>query len=68
VRYFVLFAIDLKTRRVQIANICHQPYGQLLEQIARNWTDPVDGFLKNMRYLIHSITSSPSVSSTSETS
>ena len=53
VRYFVLFAIDLKTRRVQIANICHQPYGQLLEQIARNWTDPVDGFLKNMRYLIH---------------
>jgi len=26
IRYFVLFVIDLKTRRVEIAGIVHQPY------------------------------------------
>jgi transposase InsO family protein len=53
VRYFVLFVIDLETRRVQIANISAQPCGLLLEQIARNLTDPFDGFLRKHRYLIH---------------
>ncbi len=53
VRYLVLFVIDLETRRVQIANISAQPCGQLLEQIARNLTDPVDGFLRKHRFLIH---------------
>ena len=41
VRYFVLFAIDLKTRRVHIAGIVHEAYGQWMEQVARNLTDPV---------------------------
>ncbi len=53
VRYFVLFIIDIKSRRVEIANISAQPCGQLLEQIARNWTDSFDGFLRKHRYLIH---------------
>jgi len=53
VRYSVLFVIDLKTRCVQIAGIAHDPYGAWMEQIARNLTDAVDGFLKNTRYLIH---------------
>jgi putative transposase len=53
VRYFVLFVIDLKTRRVHVAGIAHQVYGKWVEQVARNLTDPVDGFLKDMRYLIH---------------
>jgi putative transposase len=53
VRYFVLFVIDLKTRQVHIAGIAHQVYGKWVEQVARNLTDPVDGFLKDMRYLIH---------------
>jgi putative transposase len=53
VRYFVLFAIDLKTRRVHIAGIIHEAYGQWTEQVARNLTDPVEGFLRNKRYLIH---------------
>jgi hypothetical protein len=52
VRYFVLFVIDLETRRVQIANISAQPYGKLLEQVARNLTDPFDGFLRKHRYLL----------------
>ena len=53
VRYFVLFAIDLKTRRVHIAGIVHEAYGQWMEQVARNLTDPVEGFLRETRYLIH---------------
>ena len=51
VRYFVLFAIDLKTRRVHIAGIVHEAYGQWIEQAARNLTDPVEGFLRDKRYL-----------------
>ncbi len=52
-RYFVLFIIELKTRRVKIAGIHHQPYGEWMEQVARNLTDAVDGFLCNARHLIH---------------
>ena len=53
VRYFVLFAIDLKTRRVEVAGIIQQPCGEWMKQIARNLTDVVDGFLKRTKYLIH---------------
>ncbi len=53
VRYYVLFAIDLKSRRVQIAGIVGQPYGAWMCQIARNLTDAIDGFLRNAKYLIH---------------
>jgi len=53
VRYFVLFVIDLKTRRVEIAGICHQPYEDWMKQIARNLTDVIDGFLRDARFLIH---------------
>ena len=52
-RYFVLFVIELKTRRVKIAGIHHQPYGEWMEQVARNLTDVFDGFLRNARHLIH---------------
>ena len=52
-RYFVFFAIELKTRRVQIAGIEHQPYGAWMEQVARNLTDASDGFLRNSTHLIH---------------
>ncbi len=30
-----------------------QPCGNLLEQVARNLTHPIDGFLRRHRYLIH---------------
>ena len=53
VRYFVLFVIDLETRRVEIAGIAQQPNGEWMKQIARNLTDADEGFLKGARYLIH---------------
>ena len=53
VRYFVLFVIDLKTRRIEIAGIVTAPDGAWMRQIARNWTDSEDGFLLRSRYLIH---------------
>ena len=53
VRYFVLFVIDLKTRRIEIAGIVASPDGAWMRQIARNWTDSEDGFLLRTRYLIH---------------
>jgi len=45
--------IELQTRRVQIAGIHPQPCGACVEQLARTLTDPVDGFLRTARYLIH---------------
>ena len=52
-RYLVLFVIELKTRRVKIAGIHRQPYGGWMEQMARNLTDTVDGFLRKTRHLTH---------------
>ena len=52
-RYFVFFVIELKTRRVHIAGIHPHPAGRWMEQLARNLTDPVDGFLRTVRQLIH---------------
>jgi hypothetical protein len=53
VRYVVLFVIDLKTRRIEIAGIAAYPDGRWMRQIARNLTDGEDGFLLRSRYLIH---------------
>ena len=53
VRYYVFFVIDIQTRRVQIAGIVHQPYGEWMKQIARNLTDAFDGFILGKRYFIH---------------
>ncbi len=53
VQYFVLFVIDLETRRVEVAGILPQPNGDWMNQIARNLTDCQDGFLRDARYLIH---------------
>jgi transposase InsO family protein len=53
VRYCVLFVIDLKTRRIEIAGITASPDGRWMGQIARNLTDSEDGFLLGSRYLIH---------------
>ncbi len=52
VRCHVLFAIDLATRRVEIAGITNNACGDWTEQIARDLTDGIDGFLKSTRYLI----------------
>jgi transposase InsO family protein len=52
VRYHVLFLIDLKTRRVEIAGIVHDPHEAWMKQVARNLTDAVDGCLLGKRHLI----------------
>jgi transposase InsO family protein len=53
IRYFVLFVIDLESRRVEIAGVVAQPEGRWMRQIARNLTDVVDGFLADGCYVIH---------------
>jgi len=50
--YYVLFAIDLKSRRVHICGITRHPTEAFMAQIARNLTDCVDGFLTGHRVLI----------------
>lgn len=52
VRYHVLFAIRLSSRKVQIAGIVPEPEGKWIRQIGRNLTDCIDGFLAGYRYLI----------------
>jgi hypothetical protein len=52
IRYMVLFAMDLSTRRVEILGVRPKPNGPWMEQIARNLTWE-DGFLAGKRYLIH---------------
>ncbi len=52
-RYFVLFVIDLPTRRVEIAGISPAPNGMWMKQIARNLTDSFNGFLRSKTHLIH---------------
>lgn len=53
VRYMVLVVIDYKTRKVEIAGIIPQAYGDWMKQIARNLSDPIDGFLKDKKHLVH---------------
>ena len=52
VRYFVLFVIDIESRRVEIAGITRQPDEGWMKQVARNLTDAEDGFLLGVRYLV----------------
>ena len=53
VRYDIFFVMRLATREVQIAGIVPSANGMWMEQVARNLTDPVDGFLRDCRFLIH---------------
>jgi len=50
--YYVLFAIQLKSRRVHIAGITPHPGGAFMAQVARNLTDAIDGFLLGQRFVI----------------
>ena len=52
VRYVVFFVMQLKTRIVEIAGITAEPDGAWMAQLARNLTDPSDGFLRSMQYII----------------
>ena len=52
-RFHVFFVINVATRRVQITGIRSDPHGLWVEQLARNLTDPVEGFLRHSTKLIH---------------
>ena len=51
--FIVLFFMELSTRRVEVAGIASVANELWMAQMARNWTDGVDGFFKGKRYLIH---------------
>lgn len=52
-RYHVFFVIDLKTRAVEIAGITHDVHQAWVKNALRALLDPVNGFLKDTRKLIH---------------
>ncbi len=52
VTMFVLVVMELKTRRIEIAGITASPDSAWVRQMARNLTDPKDGFLRNSSHLL----------------
>ncbi|MFT4543070.1 MAG: putative transposase [Planctomycetota bacterium] len=50
--FYVLFVIDIRSRRVHLAGITRTPNAAFMAQVARNLTDCVDGFLRGIRFLI----------------
>jgi putative transposase len=53
VRTMVFFVIDLKSRAVEIAGIAVDPGEAWMKQVVRNLTDPMDGFLRGAKHLVH---------------
>lgn len=53
VTYYVLFFMELSTRRLEIAGVTPNPNAAFMTQVARNLLDCEDGFLLDKRYLIH---------------
>src|SRR5690606_27786874 len=52
VTHYVLFVIHHATRAVEIAGVTTNPDGNFMARVARNLTDNVDGFLRNIKHLI----------------
>ena len=52
VNYYLLFFMELATRRVHLAGLTMQPDEEWLLQVARNVTDAEVGFLRGKRYLL----------------
>ena len=52
VTFYVLFVIELSSRRVYFAGATPNPNTDWMMQIARNLTDPSDGFVMNKRFII----------------
>jgi transposase InsO family protein len=50
--HYVLFVIDLATRRIRIAGITVHPNAEWMMQAGRNLLDAVDGTLVGKKYLI----------------
>jgi transposase len=53
VTYYVLFVIQLETRRVTLAGVTRHPTEEWMEQMARNLTDVECGALRGQRYVLH---------------
>jgi putative transposase len=51
--YYVLFFIQLDSRRVSLAGLTKHPTSEWMIQMACNATDEASGFLRGMRYLLH---------------
>ena len=51
--YYVLFFIELESRRVWIGGITQHPDACWMEQVARNATMEDSGYLNGRRYLLH---------------
>ena len=51
--YYVLFFIQLESRRVSFAGLTKHPTSEWMLQMARNATDESSGFLRGQRYLLH---------------
>src|SRR5262249_26249526 len=49
---YVLFAIDIATRAVEIAGVTTNPNTQFMAQVARTLVDNVDGFLRQKEFLV----------------
>ena len=52
VTFYLLLVMELKTRRVHLAACTCSLGDDFMKQIARNLTDPVDGFLKDKKYVL----------------
>jgi putative transposase len=52
VTYYLLFVMELASRRVHFAGCTPNPDEPWMKQMAKNLTDPFDGFLIDKRYLI----------------
>ena len=52
VTFYLLFVIELNTRCVHLAACTPSLGDDFMKQIARNLTDPFDGFLKDKRYVL----------------
>ena len=52
VTFYLLFVMELATRRVHFAGCTPNPHETWMMQIARNLTDAEDGFLRGKRYVL----------------
>jgi hypothetical protein len=52
VTFYLLFVMELRTRRVHFAGCTPHPNGPWMKQIARNLTDVEDGVLLGKRYML----------------
>jgi transposase InsO family protein len=52
VTYYLLFVMELATRRVHLAACTRSLGDDFMKQVARNLTDPFDGFLKDKKYVL----------------